>query len=75
MSNESSYAIPLDYATPALREASANMGAVYATSLRVKDAADEIDLEPVAHSALRSLLDTQRTVPNVPLGIDPHAGR
>ncbi len=41
-----------------------------ATPLRVKDAADEIDLEPVAHSALRSLLDTQRTVRDVPTGID-----
>ena len=33
-----------------------------ATALRVQDTADEIDLEPVSHSALRSLLDTQRTV-------------
>ena len=41
-----------------------------ATPLRVKDTADEIDLEPVAHSALRSLLDTQRTVRDVPTGID-----
>ena len=41
-----------------------------ATALRVNDAADEIDLEPVSHSALRSLLDTQRTVPDVPTGID-----
>ncbi len=41
-----------------------------ATALRVKDTADEIDLEPVAHSALRSLLDTQRTVRDVPTGID-----
>jgi DNA segregation ATPase FtsK/SpoIIIE, S-DNA-T family len=41
-----------------------------AAPLRVKDTADEIDLEPVAHSALRSLLDTQRTVPDVPGGID-----
>jgi DNA segregation ATPase FtsK/SpoIIIE, S-DNA-T family len=41
-----------------------------ATALRVKDAADEIDLEPVSHSALRSLLDTQRTVRDVPTGID-----
>src|ERR1700749_2884879 len=41
-----------------------------ATALRVKDTADEIDLEPVSHSALRSLLDTQRTVRDVPIGID-----
>ena len=41
-----------------------------ATALRVKDTADEIDLEPVSHSALRSLLDTQRTVRDVPTGID-----
>jgi DNA segregation ATPase FtsK/SpoIIIE, S-DNA-T family len=41
-----------------------------AAPLRVKDTADEIDLEPVAHSALRGLLDTQRTVPDVPTGID-----
>lgn len=41
-----------------------------ATALRVDDAADEIDLEPVSHSALRSLLDTQRTVRDVPTGID-----
>ncbi|HYQ36010.1 MAG TPA: type VII secretion protein EccCa, partial [Mycobacterium sp.] len=34
------------------------------------DTADEIDLEPVSHSALRSLLDTQRTVRDVPTGID-----
>jgi ESX secretion system protein EccC len=40
------------------------------TALRVNDTADEIDLEPVSHSALRSLLDTQRTVPDVPTGID-----
>jgi type VII secretion protein EccCa/type VII secretion protein EccCb len=40
------------------------------TALRVKDTADEIDLEPVSHSALRSLLDTQRTVADVPTGID-----
>src|SRR4051812_26562255 len=32
------------------------------TTLRVKDTADEIDLEPVSHSTLRGLLDTQRTV-------------
>ncbi|WP_156687497.1 type VII secretion protein EccCa [Mycobacterium sp. Marseille-P9652] len=40
------------------------------TALRVKDTADEIDLEPVCHSALRSLLDTHRTVRDVPVGID-----
>ena len=32
------------------------------TTLRVKDTADEIDLEPVSHSTLRGLLDVQRTV-------------
>ncbi|KZS82180.1 type VII secretion protein EccC [Mycobacterium persicum] len=41
-----------------------------ATTLRVNDTADEVDLEPVSHSALRSLLDTQRTVRDVPTGID-----
>lgn len=41
-----------------------------ATALRVSDTAAEIDLEPVSHSALRSLLDTQRTVRDVPTGID-----
>ncbi|WP_025736519.1 type VII secretion protein EccC [Mycobacterium genavense] len=41
-----------------------------ATAVRVADTADEIDLEPVSHSALRSLLDTQRTVRDVPTGID-----
>lgn len=41
-----------------------------ATALRVNDTADEIDLEPVSHSALRSLLDTQRTVRDIPTGID-----
>ncbi len=40
------------------------------TALRVNDTADEVDLEPVSHSALRSLLDTQRTVRDVPTGID-----
>ncbi len=40
------------------------------TALRVKDTADEVDLEPVSHSALRSLLDTQRTVRRAPTGID-----
>lgn len=41
-----------------------------ATAVRVNDTADEIDLEPVCHSALRGLLDTQRTVRDVPTGID-----
>ncbi len=40
------------------------------TALRVNDTADEVDLEPVSHSALRSLLDTQRTVRDIPTGID-----
>ncbi|MCV7228256.1 type VII secretion protein EccCa [Mycolicibacterium komossense] len=40
------------------------------TTLRVKDSADEIDLEPVSHSTLRGLLDTQRTVRDAPTGID-----
>jgi type VII secretion protein EccCa/type VII secretion protein EccCb len=40
------------------------------TTLRVKDSADEIDLEPVSHSALRGLLDTQRTVRDAPAGIE-----
>jgi DNA segregation ATPase FtsK/SpoIIIE, S-DNA-T family len=44
--------------------------AVLDTALRVNDTADEIDLEPVSHSALRGLLDTQRTVRDVPTGID-----
>ena len=39
-------------------------------TLRVGDAGDEIDLEPVSHSTLRSLLEVQRTVPAVPTGID-----
>ncbi len=39
-------------------------------TLRVKDSADEVDLEPVSHSALRGLLDVQRTVRAVPTGID-----
>ena len=39
-------------------------------ALRVKDSADEVDLEPVSHSALRGLLDVQRTVRAVPSGID-----
>jgi ESX secretion system protein EccC len=40
------------------------------TALRVKDAADEIDLEPVSHTTLRGLLDTQRTVHDAPTSID-----
>ncbi len=40
------------------------------STVRVKDAADEIDLEPVSYSALRGLLDTQRTVREAPAGID-----
>lgn len=39
-------------------------------ALKVKDTADEIDLEPVAHSALRGLLDVQRTVRDAPTGLD-----
>ncbi|MEV3903368.1 type VII secretion protein EccCa [Mycobacterium sp. NPDC050551] len=39
-------------------------------TLRVKDTADEIDLEPVSHSTLRGLLDVQRTVLDAPAGID-----
>ena len=41
-----------------------------ASAVRVTDTADEIDLEPVSHSALRGLLDTQRTVRDVPVGLD-----
>ncbi|MCV7228480.1 type VII secretion protein EccCa [Mycolicibacterium komossense] len=40
------------------------------TTLRVKDTVDEVDLEPVSHSALRGLLDTQRTVYGAPTCID-----
>ncbi|MGK2901736.1 MAG: type VII secretion protein EccCa [Mycobacterium sp.] len=40
------------------------------TALRVKDAADEVDLEPVAHTTLRGLLDVHRTVRCAPTGID-----
>jgi DNA segregation ATPase FtsK/SpoIIIE, S-DNA-T family len=40
------------------------------TALRVKDTADEIDLEPVSHTTLRGLLDTQRTVHDAPTGVD-----
>ncbi|KWX20027.1 secretion protein EccC [Mycolicibacterium wolinskyi] len=39
-------------------------------ALKVKDTADEIDLEPVSHSTLRGLLDVQRTVRDAPTGID-----
>lgn len=39
-------------------------------ALRVKETADEIDLEPVAHTTLRGLLDVQRTVRDAPFGID-----
>jgi S-DNA-T family DNA segregation ATPase FtsK/SpoIIIE len=40
------------------------------TTLKVKDTADEVDLEPVSHSTLRGLLDVQRTVRDLPVGID-----
>jgi len=40
------------------------------TALQVKDIADELDLEPVSHSALRGLLDVQRTIRSAPTGID-----
>lgn len=40
------------------------------TRLRVKETADEVDLEPVSHTTLRGLLDIQRTVRNAPLAID-----
>jgi S-DNA-T family DNA segregation ATPase FtsK/SpoIIIE len=39
-------------------------------TLRVKDSADEVDLEPVSLSTLRGLLDVQRTVRSAPTGID-----
>ncbi|ULE34410.1 type VII secretion protein EccCa [Mycobacterium sp. IDR2000157661] len=39
-------------------------------ALRVKDSVNEVDLEPLSHSALRGLLDVQRTVRAVPSGID-----
>lgn len=39
-------------------------------ALRVKDSADEVDLEPVSHTTLRGLLDVQRTVRAVPAAID-----
>ncbi|HEX7321528.1 MAG TPA: type VII secretion protein EccCa [Mycobacterium sp.] len=41
-----------------------------ASAVRVVDSANEIDLEPVSHSTLRGLLDTQRTVRDVPVGLD-----
>ncbi|WP_099021051.1 type VII secretion protein EccCa [Mycolicibacterium palauense] len=40
------------------------------TALKVKDSADEIDLEPVSHATLRGLLEVQRTVADAPTGID-----
>ncbi|HTM86120.1 MAG TPA: type VII secretion protein EccC, partial [Mycobacterium sp.] len=40
------------------------------THLRVQDTADELDLEPVSHSALCSLLETQRVVRDAPIGVD-----
>ena len=43
-------------------------------ALRVKDTADEIDLEPVSHTTLRGLLDVQRTVRAVPDGHRPGQG-
>lgn len=42
------------------------------TVLRVKDTADEVDLEPLSHSALRALLQVQRTVPDAPTGMSLH---
>jgi type VII secretion protein EccCa/type VII secretion protein EccCb len=39
-------------------------------TLRVKDSADEVDLEPVSHTTLRGLLDVQRTVRAAPSSID-----
>ncbi|MBY0440910.1 MAG: type VII secretion protein EccCa [Mycobacteriaceae bacterium] len=41
-----------------------------ATALRVNQTAEEIDLEPVSHSALRGLLDTHRVVRDIPVGIE-----
>lgn len=38
-------------------------------TLKVQDVADELDLEPVSHSALRGLLDAQRTLPDAPSGL------
>lgn len=40
------------------------------TAVRVKDTADDIDLEPLSSGALRGLLDTQRTVRGAPKGIE-----
>lgn len=40
------------------------------TALRVKDTADEVDLEPLSYSTLCALLDVQRTVRDAPTGID-----
>ncbi|KAA8969638.1 type VII secretion protein EccCa [Mycobacterium sp.] len=40
------------------------------TALRVSDTVAEIDLEPVCHSALRSLLEIGRTVRDLPSAID-----
>jgi type VII secretion protein EccCa/type VII secretion protein EccCb len=39
-------------------------------ALRVKDAVDEVDLEPVSHTTLRGLLDVHRIVRSVPAGIE-----
>ncbi|MEZ0340415.1 type VII secretion protein EccCa [Mycobacterium sp. pV006] len=39
-------------------------------TLRVKDIASEIDLEPVSHTTLRGLLDTQRTLHDAPAGLE-----
>ncbi len=40
------------------------------TAVQVRDTADDADLEPLSNSALRGLLDTQRTVRGAPKGID-----
>lgn len=39
-------------------------------TLRVKDIASDIDLEPVSHTTLRGLLDTQRTLHDAPAGLE-----
>lgn len=39
-------------------------------TLRVKEITDEIDLEPVSHTTLRGLLDTQRTLHDAPAGLE-----
>ncbi|UXA18437.1 type VII secretion protein EccCa [Mycobacterium sp. SMC-4] len=39
-------------------------------TLRVKEIANEIDLEPVSHTTLRGLLDTQRTLHDAPAGLE-----